>query len=99
MQYSIIPEQKIRQAFDLFLSLRNLIREMPEWKREFDYKFEVDEISAVLWMFSRRDNSVVKHIIAWPYEPESRIDELIDMIEEELDAARSHRNEQVGRRD
>lgn len=93
MQYSIIPEEKIRQAFDLFLSLRNLIREIPEWKREFDYRFEVDEISAELWMFSRRDNSVEKHIIAWPHEPESRIDEMIDIIEEELDAARSRRDE------
>ena len=93
MQISIIPEEKIRQAFDLFLSLRNLIREIPEWKREFDYRFEVDETSAELWMFNRREHRVEKHIIAWPYEPESRIDELIDIIEEELDAARSRRDE------
>lgn len=93
MQISIIPEEKIRQAFDLFLSLRNLNLAIPEEKREFDYRFEADEYSIDLWVFYHQEGDVAKYIHAWRYDPENKIDELIDMIEEELDAARSRRDE------
>lgn len=99
MQISIIPEEKIQQAFDLFLSLRKLNLGIHADRRKFHYRFEIDEHCIEFCVFPLRGAEVLKFIQVWWFDTESRIDELIDIIEEELDAARSHRNEQVGRRD
>ncbi len=91
----IFPEEKIRQAFDLFLSLNALNANGVKTR---SYFFEVSDLCVSFYSTSELCDGTIRYFPVYIWEKE-RIDELIDMIEEELDAKRSERNEKARCRD